>query len=676
MKTERLIAVILTDFQYAASCLESMKSSVSLTDRVVILWPDIQTEAEPIWSEHRFGAQKVSVVKGDFRSLLYDALKHFNPSEVAVVEDTVIVTRRWLDGLSQGLKAVPFNSLVVPRSPSIHGVQRVLMSEGAQLRSRGDLSRFAKSFSESRKGLISSERYVCSAVLHMRADFLLSLLPNVSQFSSTLELYLAIENKCNKFVVHESIVYSLFARQVEVEREQSQGTLRHLPLLSACMIVKDEEKFIEKAIESLLSVTEEIVVYDTGSSDRTVELARSLGATVIEGTWRADFAWARNQALSRCSGKWIVWIDADEILECDPVELRRELAFGDDELEGYTTRIKNEVGSGMDTPIYHWATRLFRRSECTFSGAIHETVWSRILDRSAYSKQCNFATIHHFGYLESVMTEKNKAERNLSVASSSKNFRFVEEKKVHEARSYFLSGDLERARLVADEVVYSNALESFRNLAIRVSFEARLGLGEPKQAQEMLAMAMDSSIGLEFQSYMQAMLSMAEARWEDALDALRQVGGGYLDDDGWEIVPEQLLSKQIECYVGLEDYDRAVEVAFNLLASGSFDFHLGRLVEWVERSSTGTLSKLADVVPETKLDLVFAQVLQLKRSVADRVLEEFFVKPTLRVYVLATAGLILKGLDQERARVWTDRIRAAGFEIPGEARSPVGSFTS
>jgi hypothetical protein len=168
MKTERLIAVVLSDLKHAAACLESMKSSVSLTDRVVILWPDIQTEAEPIWSEHRFGAQKVSVVKGNFRSLLYEALERFNPSEVAVVEDTVIGTRRWLDSLSQALKAVPFNSLVVPRSPSIHGSQRVMMSEGTQLRSRGDLSTFAKSFSESRKGLVTSERYVCSAARRYR----------------------------------------------------------------------------------------------------------------------------------------------------------------------------------------------------------------------------------------------------------------------------------------------------------------------------------------------------------------------------------------------------------------------------------------------------------------------------------------------------------------------------
>ena len=97
-------------------------------------------------------------------------------------------------------------------------------------------------------------------------------------------------------------------------------------LLSACLIVKDEEKALPECLASLDRLVDEVVVYDTGSTDATVELARRAGARVIEGYWDDDFGRARNASLEQCRGEWILWIDADERFVCPSAgELRGAL---------------------------------------------------------------------------------------------------------------------------------------------------------------------------------------------------------------------------------------------------------------------------------------------------------------------------------------------------------------
>ena len=79
-------------------------------------------------------------------------------------------------------------------------------------------------------------------------------------------------------------------------------------------------------LESVRDAVDEIVVYDTGSNDRTVEIAREAGATVVEGQWEDSFAVARNAALRHATGEWVLSIDADERLQTDPDVLRAQLA--------------------------------------------------------------------------------------------------------------------------------------------------------------------------------------------------------------------------------------------------------------------------------------------------------------------------------------------------------------
>ena len=89
------------------------------------------------------------------------------------------------------------------------------------------------------------------------------------------------------------------------------------------MIVRDEEKNLPHCSKSVEGVFDEIIIVDTGSTDRTVEIARSFGARVFDFVWVDDFAAARNAALARATGDYAFWLDADDVVD-PPQRLKLE----------------------------------------------------------------------------------------------------------------------------------------------------------------------------------------------------------------------------------------------------------------------------------------------------------------------------------------------------------------
>lgn len=90
--------------------------------------------------------------------------------------------------------------------------------------------------------------------------------------------------------------------------------------LSLCMIVKNEEKHLARCLSSVKDAADEIVIVDTGSSDKTIEIAESFGSKIFHFNWINDFSAARNYSLSKCSSDWILYLDADEQLNPDSVD--------------------------------------------------------------------------------------------------------------------------------------------------------------------------------------------------------------------------------------------------------------------------------------------------------------------------------------------------------------------
>ncbi len=140
--------------------------------------------------------------------------------------------------------------------------------------------------------------------------------------------------------------------------------------ISLCMIVRDEQDHLARCLGSARPWVDEMVVVDTGSRDRTVQIARSFGARVSRHAWTDDFAAARNFSLERAGGDWILVLDADEELDQDSAPHLRRLV--DDPVHnGFVLQLLNLMPDGTQGMLQ--APRLFRNHRgVRYHGAIHE----------------------------------------------------------------------------------------------------------------------------------------------------------------------------------------------------------------------------------------------------------------------------------------------------------------
>ncbi len=140
-------------------------------------------------------------------------------------------------------------------------------------------------------------------------------------------------------------------------------------LLSAALIVRDEERHLEACLRSIRACVDEIVVVDTGSVDRSRDIAQAHGARVLQRPWTGDFAAARNASVDAVRGAWVLYIDADETLAAfDRDHVERELA--DPRYAAYTVLFRPSAGYTR-----YREHRLFRnRPDLRFRGVIHESL--------------------------------------------------------------------------------------------------------------------------------------------------------------------------------------------------------------------------------------------------------------------------------------------------------------
>ena len=186
------------------------------------------------------------------------------------------------------------------------------------------------------------------------------------------------------------------------------------PTLSLCMIAKNEEQFIGDCLASVRNLVDEIILVDTGSTDRTVEIAESFGAKIHRLPWQGDFAAARNASLKHATGDWILVLDADEMIPSEHhAELKRALRSQD--FVGYNLIIENLLGEEGETHQTALIFRMFRnRPDIRYEGIIHEQALPSA-ERTGMPVQNVNARIIHRGYLDRYVNERDKHERNLAI---------------------------------------------------------------------------------------------------------------------------------------------------------------------------------------------------------------------------------------------------------------------
>lgn len=181
------------------------------------------------------------------------------------------------------------------------------------------------------------------------------------------------------------------------------------PLLSFCIIARNEERPLVRCLTSICKVADEIVVVDTGSTDSTLDVARGFGAKLSTQLWCNDFSAARNESLRLASGKWIVWVDADDVLpesECE--KLRR---LGSSDAVCAFQWVVEDVGDEGQLKRVFTQIRMFpNRPGVVFEKPVHETL-EPALRRLGIPVLPVDLRVRHTGYTDD-RTREAKRRRN------------------------------------------------------------------------------------------------------------------------------------------------------------------------------------------------------------------------------------------------------------------------
>ncbi len=197
------------------------------------------------------------------------------------------------------------------------------------------------------------------------------------------------------------------------------------PTISLCMIARNEEAFLEDCLKSVQGVCHELIVVDTGSTDRTQEIARAAGATVVETPWTDDFAAARNVGVELATGTHILVLDADERLAPRMGPNLLEAAANPDLVLGclplYNASAMDatpdEILDGdkrLGQPVF--VPRLFvNKPEMRFERRVHETLtrgFNELQSRGVGQSIAVGAALIHYGDVPSHRVDNAKDERN------------------------------------------------------------------------------------------------------------------------------------------------------------------------------------------------------------------------------------------------------------------------
>ncbi len=192
--------------------------------------------------------------------------------------------------------------------------------------------------------------------------------------------------------------------------------------LSQCMIVKNEEKNIRRALNWGKKIVCEQIVVDTGSTDRTVEVAKEMGARVFHFSWINDFSAAKNFAIEQAKGNWIAFLDADEYYSDEdakkilPLLKQAEQKFSPSSCPHMIRSMLvdlDDSGEPFSTGIHD---RLFRNMPgLRYRNRIHEVLCLPDDKELIVLDASKELAIYHTGYATTNFKEKEKADRNLSL---------------------------------------------------------------------------------------------------------------------------------------------------------------------------------------------------------------------------------------------------------------------
>src|SRR3989338_1739511 len=233
--------------------------------------------------------------------------------------------------------------------------------------------------------------------------------------------------------------------------------------LSLCMIAKNEEEYLEQCLNSVKELVDEIIIIDTGSADKTKEIAKKFGAKIYEFKWVDDFSAARNESLKHATKDWIIVLDADEVLDKEALKVIKEELVKNKENDAFLFIQKNYTNESKITGFVNeehkfngktyagwygsFIARLFRNNKnYAFEGTVHELIEPSIESKKGKIAATNIP-IHHYGNSDPAIVKK-KREFYLELCKK-------KVKSIPNASSYFELGVLYRENEDNDNAIKS-----------------------------------------------------------------------------------------------------------------------------------------------------------------------------------------------------------------------------
>lgn len=189
--------------------------------------------------------------------------------------------------------------------------------------------------------------------------------------------------------------------------------------ITLCMIVRNEERVLEECLRSSVPYFDQVIVVDTGSTDRTKEICRAFGVDLRESTWPDSFAEARNESLQGATGDWIMWIDADDTISKECIDcIRAAVRTAPEDVIGMVIPVRFVEETGFGTEVDH--VKVFRNwPDLRWEGRIHEQILPSLRDAarsrgiSDGGRIIRLPTfVLHSGYDTSIEGQARKRERD------------------------------------------------------------------------------------------------------------------------------------------------------------------------------------------------------------------------------------------------------------------------
>jgi tetratricopeptide (TPR) repeat protein len=258
--------------------------------------------------------------------------------------------------------------------------------------------------------------------------FMIDLMLRQAKFAEAMT---EIESALVDFGVNTGILAAALNIRTQLGLMNIPTNTKPIGTVSLCMIVKNEKNHLARCLRSAKPVVDEIIVVDTGSRDETKDIARVFGARVYDFQWVNDFSKARNFALSKASGDWILVLDADETLsDKDYEKFRRVLETSQSRPAAYRLQTRNyssqantvgfrsNRGESPEEEGIGWypsdKVRLFTNDpRIRFEYPVHELVELSLQRLKIPIRDCPVAVHHHGTLSDKITFEKTKKYQDL-----------------------------------------------------------------------------------------------------------------------------------------------------------------------------------------------------------------------------------------------------------------------